>query len=459
MSTRTTTLIVLFITVIAAITGCSKQSNTSSISNNEPVTHPEWSHNAVIYQINPRQHTAEGTFTALLPDLPRLQQLGADILWLMPIHPIGTTNRKGSLGSPYSVQDYKAVNPEFGTFDDLKLFVDSAHALGMYVILDWVANHTAWDHAWVQEHPDWYQKDPTGNMMPPHGTDWTDVVALDYNHPDLWTAMQDAMRYWVTDAGIDGYRCDVAGYVPLDFWHQVRTTLDSIKPVWMLAEWASRDMHEHGFDATYGWPIQEKMHQVAHGKASAAALKYLFAEHLNSFPQDAYHLLFVENHDKNAWEGTQFELYGDMLPVAMVITTTAKGIPMIYSGQEAGNTKRLRFFEKDTILWQPHPIGELYADLLALRKATPALWNGEAGGKMWLLFTDHEEEILAYLRVKGNQRVLVLTNVTDQPVSFSLSQTWASGRYREHFTDMLLEIDTSTQLALSPFGYQIWISE
>ncbi len=458
MDTRNRNLIVLLIAVLAVISGCS-DGNTPQYSEPTTTSHPEWSHNAVIYQINPRQHTAEGTITALLSDLPRLQQLGADILWLMPIHPIGTINRKGKMGSPYSVQDYKAVNPDLGTFDDLKMFVDSAHALGMYVILDWVANHTAWDNAWVQEHPDWYQKDPTGNMMPPHGTDWSDVVALDYNQPELWIAMEDAMRFWVEEAGIDGYRCDVAGYVPLAFWQQVRTSLDSIKPVWMLAEWASRDMHQHGFDATYGWPIQEKMHQVAVGKASAAALKYVFSEYLNSFPQDDYHLLYVENHDKNSWEGTQFELYGDMLPVAMVITVTAKGIPMIYSGQEAGNTKRLRFFDKDTIQWQPHPVGELYKQLFDLRKATPALWNGEAGGKMWLLFTDHEEEILAYLRVKDNQRVLVLTNVSDRDITFSLTQSWATGSYREHFTEMSLEIDTSTQLALPPFGYQIWISE
>jgi len=213
------------------------------------ITHPDWSRNATLYQLNTRQFTPEGTFRAAEKQLPRLKALGIDIVWLMPIHPIGEQNRKGSLGSPYSVRDYFGVNPEFGTLDDLKHFVEAAHAQGMYVILDWVANHTAWDNPIRTEHPEWYERDYKGEFRPTPWWDWSDIIDLDYNQRGVREYMTRALKYWVREAGIDGYRCDVAGFVPVDFWNNARRELDAIKPVFMLAEWESRDLHAEAFES------------------------------------------------------------------------------------------------------------------------------------------------------------------------------------------------------------------
>ena len=234
--------------------------------------HPKWSKQAVLYQINTRQFTEEGTFRAAEQHLPRLKALGADILWLMPIHPIGIQNRKGTLGSQYAVRDYYGVNPEFGTLDDLKHFVAAAHAAGMYVIIDWVANHTAWDNPLVHEHPEWYARDWKGDFRPTPWRDWTDVIDLDYRHPALRRYMTEALKYWVTETDIDGYRCDVAGFLPTDFWNTARKALDAIKPVFMLAEWESLDLHAEAFDATYAWSWYDAVHQITANKADLADL-------------------------------------------------------------------------------------------------------------------------------------------------------------------------------------------
>ena len=228
--------------------------------------HPEWTRNAVIYQINTRQFTQEGTFRAAERHLQELKALGVDILWLMPVHKIGEKNRKGSLGSPYSVQDYYSVSPELGALEDLKHFVAAAHAQGFHVILDWVANHTAWDNTLVKEHPEWYARDWRGDFHPTPWWDWSDIIDLDYSDEGLRRYMTEAMKYWVKEAGIDGYRCDVAGFVPVDFWNNVRRELDAIKPVFMLAEWESRDLHAEAFDATSAWSWYDAVHQVALGQ-------------------------------------------------------------------------------------------------------------------------------------------------------------------------------------------------
>ncbi len=230
------------------------------------INHPEWSKNATLYQINTRKFTQEGTFRAAEQQLPRLKELGVDIVWLMPIHEIGLKNRKGSLGSPYSVRDYYSVNPEFGTLADLKHFVAAAHGLGMYVILDWVANHTAWDHPLVSEHPEWYARDWKGDFRPTPWWDWPDIIDLDYEQEGVRRYMTEALKYWVREADIDGYRCDVAGFVPTDFWNNARKELDAIKPVFMLAEWENRDLHAEAFDLTYAWSWNEAVHTHLHGR-------------------------------------------------------------------------------------------------------------------------------------------------------------------------------------------------
>ena len=310
------------------------------------VQHPEWAKNANIYEVNIRQYTQEGTFKAFSEHLPRLKELGVDILWLMPIHPIGELNRKGEVGSYYSVKDYYAVNPEFGTMQDFKDLVNKAHEMGMYVILDWVANHSAWDNPLTKSNPEWYTKDHNGNFQPTPWWDWSDIIDFDYQVPEMRQYMTEALKFWVKEANIDGYRCDVAGFIPTNFWEQVKVELDEIKPVFMLAEWDSKDLHKKAFNMSYAWKLHDVMHEVAHGKKDASAIYLHYAHVLNSWPDNAIKMNFVDNHDKNSWEKTMFERFGDYLPVSIVLTATAEGMPLLYSGQEAGLDKVLAFFEK-----------------------------------------------------------------------------------------------------------------
>ncbi len=379
------------------------------------LTHPEWSKKATIYQINTRQFTDEGTFRAAEAHLPRLKALGADILWLMPIHEIGAVNRKGTLGSPYAVKDYYSVNAEFGTLDDLKHFVDEAHALGLYVILDWVANHTAWDSNLVDEHPEWYDRDWKGDFRPTPWWDWLDIIELNYQSAELRRYMTEAMKYWVAEVDVDGYRCDVAGYVPTDFWNQVRRELDAIKPVFMLAEWESRDLHAEAFDMTYSWSWNEIVHKIAMGQADLTSLFVYYSWNEKAFPHDAFRMTFVSNHDKNAWEGTEFEQFGDGLEAAIVLSVVGEGFPLIYNGQEAGNPRRLEFFERDPIAWREHPLGELYRTLFQLRKANSALWNGAWGARMIHVPNDAPAEVFSFVRQNARDKVFAVLNFSAQP--------------------------------------------
>ena len=283
------------------------------------ITHPEWTKNATIYQLNTRQFTKEGTFRAAESHLPRLKALGVDILWLMPVHEIGIKNRKGSLGSPYSVKDYYSVNPELGTVEDLKHFVRAAHELGFHVILDWVANHTAWDNNLVSEHPEWYTRDWKGDFHPTSWWDWEDIIDLDYQQPALRKYMTEAMKYWVFKVDIDGYRCDVAGFVPTDFWENVRKELDAIKPVFMLAEWDARDLHRASFDMTYAWNWYDAVHRLTMGKCDLNPLYVYYSWNEKAYPADIMRMTFVSNHDLNASEGTEFEQFGDGLEAAIVL--------------------------------------------------------------------------------------------------------------------------------------------
>ena len=423
------------------------------------LTHPEWTKDAVIYQINTRQFTPEGTFKAAQQQLPRLKALGADILWLMPIHPIGAKNRKGSLGSPYAVRDYMAVNPEFGTLDDLRAFVQEAHRLGMRVILDWVANHSAWDNPLHAEHPEWYLRDYKGDFHPTSWWDWSDIIEFDYDQPGLREYMTRALRYWVEQADVDGYRCDVASFVPLDFWNNARKELDAIKPVFMLAESDSRDLHAEAFDATYAWPWWDAMHQIAHGKADVGALHGYYSGTENAFPHDAMRMVFVSNHDKNAWEGTQFEAFGDALPAAIVLSVVGDGIPLIYNGQEAGNPRRLAFFEKDPIVWQPHPLGELYRRLFALKKKHSALWNGHWGAAMIPVPNSAPAQVLSFVRRNDADKVFAVFNFSAQPQTVRFEETLFRGRYVDAFDDAPVVLEASSTLSLAPWQYRVLLRE
>ena len=414
-----------------------------------------WMKDAVIYQVNTRQFSKEGTFRAAQTQLPRLKKLGVDVIWLMPIHPIGVKNRKGTLGSPYSVRDYKAVNPEFGTKADLKAFVDAAHAQGMHVILDWVANHTAWDNDWVAQHPDWYKRAWNGDFHPTPWLDWSDIIDLDYSKPALRKAMTEAMAYWVRDFGIDGYRADVAGFVPLDFWESARADLEQIRPVFMVAEWKTPDLLARAFDAAYSWQWYETMEGIAAGKPASSLYDY-YSENEKAWPKAGMRLLWIENHDINAWHNTQFEAFGDMLPAAITLEMVSEGLPMIYDGQEACNPKRLQFFEKDAIDWsKPCPLNDLYRDLIAFRKAHPALANGRDGATMVKVDNDKPAQVFSFVRAAGSDKVFAAFNFSKAPVTVTFPTALQAGDYREFRTGAAVSVKAGATMTLPAWGVKL----
>lgn len=392
------------------------------------VAHPDWAANATIYEVNVRNYTPEGTFRAFEAHLPRLQKMGVVIVWLMPIHPIGGVGRKGSLGSPYAVQDYCGVNPEFGTLDELKHLVQTAHGLGMKVLLDWVANHTSRDNVLIQAHPDWYQYDAQGQLVPPVA-DWTDVVALDYGNRKLRTYMTEALCYWVRDVGIDGYRCDVAGLVPTDFWDEARPALEAIKPVFMLAEWdelypsggltweefnADTHLLERAFDTSFGLRLHYLLDHIAEGKAALADIDTYLAAEREKYPPSVYLLHFTSNHDVNSWDGTEYERLGPLALPFAVLTALLPGMPLLYSGQEAGLTRRLAFFDRDPIDWQEFPLQDFYTKLFQLKKRHPALRNGDAASNFQRL--TGPDGLYGFIREKNGSAVVVLVNATAEPL-------------------------------------------
>ena len=419
--------------------------------------HADWARNASIYQINIRQFTAEGTFKAAAGQLPRLHELGVDILWLMPIHPIGQAKRKGTLGSPYAVRDYRAVNPEFGNLADLRHLVERAHALHMHVIIDWVGNHTARDNVLTVSHPDWYARDQQGNVQPTAWYDWDDIIDLDYSKPALRRYMTEAMKYWVKEVGIDGYRVDAAGLVPQDFWDNASIELRAIKPVFMLAEWESRDMHKMAFDASYAWTWWDTLHDIADGKKDATALYTYYAWGQKFYPRQAYRLLYTTNHDKNAWEGTEFEIFGPAVDAAIVFSFVSEGMPLIYNGQEAGNRKRLSFFERDPIAWRPSPYAGLYKKLIALKKDNSALWNGEAGAQMQQVPNNAAKEIFSFVRANAQNKVFVALNLSPKSLKTSFSTSLHHGAYRDFATGEQIVVDASTTFEMAPWSYRVLV--
>ena len=421
--------------------------------------HAPWTEEAVLYQINTRQFTKEGTFRAAIKELPRLKKLGVDILWLMPIQPIGEKNRKGTLGSPYSVKDYTAVNPEFGTEADLKAFVDAAHAQGFHVILDWVANHTAWDHPWVTQHPEWYERDWKGDFHPTPWWDWSDIIDLNYDQPGVRKAMTEAMAYWVREFGIDGYRADVAGYVPIDFWEGVRADLEAIRPVFMLAEWKSSELTRKAFDAVYAWEWHKTAKEVAQGKADATAFYGYYSENVSAWPDEAMRLVYIANHDSNAWEGTQYENFGPALPAMIALSFTGEGMPMIYNGQEACNAKRLEFFEKDPIDWSQAKdcdLGDLFTRLIAFRDAHKVLHNGQWGARMIKVENTAPQQVLSWVRRNEDETVLGIFNLSDQPAEVDFPTELEHGRYRSFKTGKSVTFDAGTHMSLAPWEYQLF---
>jgi glycosidase len=454
---------ILYLTVFAFILGsCDSQNGSESGGNQDSIQltiheFPERTNTSNIYEVNIRQFTPEGTFKAFETHIPRLKEMGVDILWLMPIFPISEKNRKGSMGSYYAVADYKDVNPEFGTKDDLRSLIKKAHDNDMLVILDWVANHTGWDNPWIESNPEWYTKDSTGAITHTVGTDWTDVADLNYDNQEMRNAMKDALGYWVKEFDVDGYRCDVAGMVPVDFWNNVRAELDSIKPVFMLAEAEQLDLHEKAFDMGYAWHMHHIMNQIAKGEKNADSLRAYFEHAQEEYPQSVYRMSFTSNHDENSWNGTVFERMPDSYKTFAVLTFVTPGMPLIYSGQEAGLNKRLKFFEKDTIEWKEHEMGDLYKKLITLKKENKALWNGDAGSLAYFINSTSSDQIFTFYRIKDDNRILVMMNLSPKDAKFNYLEKDVERFYTDYFTGEDMSVKPHEHYKLGPWEYKVLI--
>lgn len=451
-------LLLAFIAFGLLASSCKNKPNeevkqTAVVEEKCTVKHLDWTRNAVIYEVNVRQYTKEGTFAAFRKHLPRLKELGVDVLWFMPIHPISKEKRKGTLGSYYAVADYKGINPEFGTHEDFKKLVDEAHEMGFKVIIDWVANHTGWDNKWITEHPEWYVKDSTGVIVSPY--DWTDTAELDYNNTDMREAMTDALLYWVKNFGIDGYRCDMAHEVPTEFWNDARKKLDEIKPIFMLAESEEPELLEHAFDVNYAWELMHLMNDVAKGGKTANDIYNYALKQDTLICPDAYKLNLITNHDENSWNGTEYERLGKGVNTFAVLTYTLNGMPLIYTGQEVGLKKRLEFFEKDVVLsWKDNETTTFYKKLNELKHTHPALRAGEKGGKIVRINTSENDKLLVFSREKAGKEILVMLNLTDKPVTFTSSDVSNDQEYTDYFNGKnISELPTS----LKAWEYKILV--
>ena len=393
---------ILYFLILAALAlGCAKK---------PAAPERNWVDTAVVYELNTRQFTPEGTFDAARQQLPRLKTLGVDIIWLMPIYPIGELERKGSLGSYYAIRDYCDVNPEFGTLKDFSVFLAEAHDLGFKVILDWVANHTSPDHPWVTEKPaEWYYRDSLGHTIVEY--DWTDIAKLNYDTPEVGETMRDCMRFWVK-RGVDGFRCDVAYQVPQAFWEATIPVLreEAGKEMYFLAEGEETWLHDAGFDATYAWKLHHLLNDIAQGAADGDSLARYVAWNAETYPADAKRLSFTSNHDENSWSGTEFERMGDAWKAMTVLCwTLPESQPLIYTGQEIGWQKRFEFFEKDSVpttAWKANEYTEFYEYLTALRHDHPAL---DPGSSCKLLKVSPTS--ISYVRQAGKDKVKVTVDL------------------------------------------------
>ena len=422
---------------------------------------------AVIYEVNVRQFTPEGTFKAFQEHLPRIQELGVEILWLMPIHPISEVKKKGSLGSPYSVADYYGVNPEFGTEQDFRDLVKAAHDLDMLVILDWVANHTGWDHPWITSNPEWYTQDQDGNIVHPPGTDWTDVADLNFSNWEMRMAMIDAMKYWVEEYDIDGYRADVAHSVPVDFWDLASEKLHEIKDVFMLAEdGGDQALLKTAFDTNYAWPLKDIFNRLGKNLADAGDFRRNLKSTATQYKDGKYQMVFIDNHDENTWHGTVFERLGGNVANMAVISFTVPGMPLIYGGNEIGLDRRLEFFEKDPIIW-PEPWGQseweiFYNQLVDLRTQNPALFSAGGGGILKPLHLDNSDVIAFARSVPASDfhqanDVIVIANIAPEPQSQALELGELVGEYTDWFSQAKVSLDEGQVVELAPNTFKVLV--
>ncbi|MDP1579224.1 MAG: alpha-amylase family glycosyl hydrolase, partial [Candidatus Didemnitutus sp.] len=419
---------------------------------------PDWVRNGTIYEINVRQYSAAGTFDAVTADLPRLRDLGVDILWFMPIHPIGAVNRKGTLGSYYAVQDYFAVNPEFGTDDDFRALVQAAHAQGFRVVLDWVGNHTAWDNPIATSNPDYYLRDPLGRFQPPTGFDWTDVIQIDFANPAVLEYQTKALLHWVKNFDVDGFRCDYATGVPTPFWDELTARVRAVRPdVFFLSE-AEVPQHQlRAFHVSYGFDLHHAMNVVAQGKHGVSHLDDALARFRTRFPAGGALLVFTSSHDENSWAGTEFERMGGGAPAFGVLSFLLDGVPMFYNGQEIGLDRRLEFFEKDPIVWPAteHHLTPFYRTLTQLRRTQPAL---HTGAPMRRLDTTQNEAVYVVLRSAPGNKVVGLFNLTERDVNADVFDAALAGTWRDAFTGEIVTLQAHTPLAMGAWHYRVLVS-
>ncbi|WP_312076510.1 alpha-amylase family glycosyl hydrolase [Chryseobacterium sp.] len=416
----------------------------------------DWKHTTNIYEVNVRQYTKEGTFRAFEKEMPRLKNMGVKTLWFMPITPIAQLNKKGSMGSPYAASDYTSINPEFGTMDDFKHMINEAHRLGFKVIIDWVANHTGWDHVWTKSHPEFYLKDPDGSFHKASGMD--DIIELDYSNQEMRLAMIDAMKFWIKETNIDGFRCDLASWVEVDFWQQARPEVEKVKPLFWLGEFDEIESPDYGkvFDASYSWKWMHKSADFYKNNESIQSLKDLLIQY-SQIGDSSMRAWFTTNHDENSWNGTEFEKYGDITKPMAVFSATWNGVPLLYSGQELPNMKRLEFFEKDVIEWSnEYKMADFYRTLLDLKSSNPALRGGDSNVSTYILNTSANDKIFAYIRKNGKDEVLVVLNWSKEPVEFTINDSNLSGDFRNVFDKSKRNFDNDKNFSFKVSDFAVF---
>ena len=441
-------LLTLSLALVVIFTGCKPGSSHNAIPVSDSYMVPDVA-DVVLYQVNPRVFAPSNSLQAVMERLDTIQDLGVNMLWIMPIYPIGLEKTKNS---PYSVRDYKAVAPEFGTVDDMRALVNACHERGMGIILDWVANHTAWDNVWLKQHPEWYTKDSTGNIIYPPGTDWTDVADLNYDNKDMRAAMIDAMRFWVDSVGIDGFRCDVADQVPVDFWTECISNLRAAaKPrkLVMLAEGANPDNFTAGFDLNYAWAFMRAIAEVMNDGVKVKKLIDVDKEEYADLERGKFKLRFTTNHDES-FKASPVKLYGGVRAsmAAFVATTMLHGGMLVYGSQEVGYPEPINFFNYVPVNWKANPaLRDEYKQLIAVYNEHPAL---RSSGRVEP-FDDDDNSILCVDRVLNNDNVLVLVNVRDAAHQIDVPPMW-TGRI---VTNLMTgeQVELGKNISLSPYQY------
>ena len=424
---------------------------------------PEWSYSAVLYELNIRQFTPEGTFSAARERLPFLRSIGIDAIWLMPIYPIGIEGRKGKLGSYYSIRDYTGVNEEFGSAKELREFIGAAHALGMKVILDWVANHTARDARWITERPaNWYERDEAGVAKVPW--DWTDTAKLNYANHDVWRGQIDAMRYWVEEFKVDGFRCDMAMLVPIEFWQEAAKELHRTKPdIFMLAEAEEDNLFDRAFNASYQWNIHHIMCDIAKGARRVWDMRNAIHAERAKYPKGAMRMSFTSNHDENSWSGSEQSRFGKALEVMTAMTFLMPStMPLIYTGQEVGYDHSFEFFDRDPIpaeAYKENRTTELYRRLTALKHSEAALAAGERGGEMIEIENNAKDCMMTFVREVEGSRVVAIMNLSPYTIHADFNTGIYAGKYLDVMSGMQTTLAEHVDEHIAPWNYRILVKK